>query len=278
MLGRPVVRRHRSPVRVYTRNVARATTQLPAGCEFVEGDLRDNDALSRAMRDARAVYINLAAPMGGRPPAFEPERDGTRRIVDAAREVDVPHLLRISAMGVDDAADRWWSARHKLEADEAIMTSGLPWTIFRPTWFMESLATMRSGDKVISFNLGDTKLRWIAGDDYARQVVAATDRPESRERIYYPQGPELVGVDEAIRRFARACSPPRRVRRIPLWPIRLAGLFSGKARYLVRLLDMTRRDFARLDREQFETDLPEPTMAIEDYVRYMNATGDVPSK
>lgn len=286
MLGRPVVRRlieEGFSIRALARDVDRAKSMLPASCEIVRGDVRDDQRLLAAIDGCEAAYVNLAEPMVKRRPAWDVEVEGTRAVIAACRSVGVRRIVRISAMGVDDAAaeaNPWWAAVSKSDADRAITDSDLDWTIFRPTWFIESLCTMRvAGGFMICPDLPRSPLRWIAGDDYARQVAAALRSTAAIHKVLQPQGPELLTIRQALRRF---CSSWRRqrLRIIPASILLMRGgkPFSGQAHYLVSLLDMTRDHFSRIDREAIATDLPAATMTIEDYARYVERTGDWPSK
>lgn len=283
MLGRPVVRRlieDRFFVRAVVRDPDRAKAMLPTACEIVRGDVRDDQRLLRALDGCDAAYINLSEPMTRTPPAWDVEVEGTRAVIAACRAGGVQRVLRISAMGVDDAADQWWAARSKRDADEALMASDREWTIFQPTWFMESLCTLRiAGPIMLCPDLPQSPLRWLAGDDLARQVSAALRNAHSIRKVYQPQGPEALTIRRALQRF-RAAWTTRRLRIAPLSLrlMRYAAAFSGRAHYLVSLLDMTRDHFARIDREAVPTELPAATMTVEDYTRYVERTGDWPRK
>jgi uncharacterized protein YbjT (DUF2867 family) len=279
MLGRPVARRLLADgleVRAMVRDVARARKALPSGCEFVRGDLRDAAVLDMAFRGMDAVYLNLAAPMKSRAPKYEPELHGTQAAIDAARRAGVKRMLRISAMGVDEAAASWWAADHKARADRALIDRGLVWTIFRPTWLTESLATMVFGRVLMLFDIA-APLRWLAGDDLARQVSASVQSSLAVNTITYPQGPELVTMRDAGKRFAVAWGGLR-VLRFPLWPLEFGAMVNGRAAYLHRLLRMTVEHFTRIDQQEIPTMLPAATMTIEDYVTYMRESGDRPRK
>jgi uncharacterized protein YbjT (DUF2867 family) len=288
MLGRPVVRRLIEDgfnVRVVARDVDRAKKILPMSCEIVEGDVRDETRLLAAVDGSDAVYINLSVPMvkrDPRPASWNSEVDGTHAVLAAARAAGVRRVLRISAMGVEEAAIErrpWWAAVAKRDADHMLIGSDLEWTIFRPTWFMESICTMRLGRFMICPDLPRCPLRWIAGDDYARQVSASLRSDTAIEKVYQPQGPELVTIKTALRRFANAWTHGR-LRLVPaaVWSMRPVAMFSGKAHYMVSLMDRTRDHFGRIDRTAVPTDLPGSTMTIERYVDYVRRTGDWPSK
>lgn len=286
MIGRPVVRRlveDGFTVRCLVRDIERGQALLPGACEFAKGDVRDDQRLVRAMDGCDAAYINLSEPMVRQPPAWDAEVEGTRAVVAACRACGVMRLLRLSAMGVEDASagpSGWWAAKSKAAADRWLMESDRDWTLFRPTWFMESLCTFNvAGPLMICPDLPQSPLRWIAGDDYARQVAAALKNERAKRVVYQPQGPEALTIKQALRRFCAAWARKRlRVVPTPLWTMRAGTPFSGKAHYLVSLMDMTRDHFSRVDRQVIATDLPAATMTIEDYARYVDRTGDWPRK
>jgi uncharacterized protein YbjT (DUF2867 family) len=283
MLGRPVVRRLLEDglsVRVIARDVARAKALLANACEIVRGDVRDDARLLDALEGCDAVYINLSEPMTSRPPAWDIEMEGTRATVAACRASGVRRVMRLSAMGVDDAAAQWWAARSKRDADRSLMESDLDWTVFRPTWLMESLCTLRAAGRVMLCpDLPRSPLRWLAGDDLGRMVSAALRSDRAIGQVYQPQGRESLTIAQALRRFVAAWRKQRlRIVPTPLWSMRLGARFSGKAHYLVSLMDMTRDHFARIDREAVASDLPLATMTIEDYAGYVERTGDWPRK
>ncbi len=280
MLGRPVVRRlvgEGFSVRALVRDLEKARRVLPGGCELVAGDVRDDPSLEAAMADIDAVYVNLAAPRSPRRP--DVERDGVPRIVSAAGKTGVGRLLKISFLGVPHAEDAWWQIRHKTESERAVMHGGIGYTIFRPTWFMESIPLFCVGRRLLMPKTPPLPVYWVAGDDYARQVVAALRTSKALNRCYTIQGPEPVTFRAAAQRFARAgSSRPFKVAEIPRWVVRVLAVASADARYVRDLLEVTFQTNMRFNAQEAWDDLGEPTMRIEDYVAYMERTGDVPSK
>lgn len=279
MLGRPVVRRLAEEgfaLRALVRDPDRARRLLPATCELVPGDVGDRTSIREAMTGVDAVYINLAEPFSKR--RWDPEHEGTRAIADLAHSCGVQRLLKISAMGIDRASEQWWAARRKTEADEAVAGSGVAYTIFRPTWFMESLPLFVARRWMILPRTPAVPLYWIAGDDYARQVATALRTDRAVNRVYSIQGPQALTFDEAAERFSRADPGHPRVLRLPRWMVAGAGVLSPPARYLGELLTFTFRWNVGFQAQAAWDDLGEPTMTIEDYVRYMERSGDVPRK
>ena len=278
MLGRPVARRlvaEGNPVRALVRDPDRARAVLPRECDLVRGDVTDDASLARAMDGVGAVYINLAAPRSARRPDIE--RSGTPAIVDAARRAGVGRILKISFMGVPEGS--WWQLRHKAESEQAVRESGIAWTIFQPTWFMESLPLFRMGGRLVAPRVEDAPVYWISGDDYARQVAAALNNGRTANRTYIIQGPQPLSFRCAGERFARAWQPhPLKYTEIPLWALRPLCPVVADVRYLLDLLRVTFETNTTFEANDAWNDLGRPAMTVEDYAGYMRRTGDIPRK
>ena len=207
-----------------------------------------------------AVYTNLAQPQSSR--AWDPD-EGTRAVLSAARDAGVARIVRISTMGCPAWRDRWWIIERKARADDLVRESGLSWTIFRPTWFMESLALFLMGPMLLRPPSPDVGLHWIAGEDYAAQVDAAIDLPAAGNREYVVQGPEAVSIRTAIARFGRRTGQPdyRKHAAIGL----AAGAAGSKPRYL-RAAQTTWATNVGFRSSETWRDLGEPRLRIEDCV------------
>lgn len=277
-IARPVVRRLVDAgfgVRALTRDPEKARSVLPPGVEAVAADLFDADSLARAFEGCGAVYINLANPMSPRP--RDPDLSGTTNAIAAAGRAGVERVLRISALGVSES-DPWWVVRRKAQADAALMASGLRCTIFRPAWFMESLPMFIVGGRGIVSMQTPMATHWIAGDDYAREVVSALRRADLPSRVYDIQGPDPIPLPEAVRRLARAWSPRLIPLPMPAMVRRAMRPVVAPLRYLDDLIDFYRRAERACTSQPAWTDLGKPSMTIEDYAAYTRRTGDVPRK
>ncbi|MBT8484974.1 MAG: NAD(P)H-binding protein [Phycisphaerales bacterium] len=278
MLGRPVVRSLLGaghPVRALVREPARARTMLPEGVELVEGDLRKPASIVAAMQGVDACYLSLNTPFN-RKTEFDPDRDGTRAALAAADAAGLSRIVRLSALGVPEGRAEFWSIDRKAETDALVLAAG--GTVFRPDWFMESLPLFVMGPCVVTLLAPRTPLRWIAGADYGRMVVAALAREEARGRAYDVQGPEAVSIRDATRRFRRAWASP--LLPVPSWPLfmRLGGLVIPQAGYGARIVRHSARWTVGFRAEACWRELARPEMTIEDYTRSIPITGDRPRK
>ena len=126
------------PVRGLIRNPEHAEELRALGVEPHVVDLeRDDPALGAAISGAGAVVFAAGAgPGSGAPRKLTMDRDGALRLIDACRETGVDRYVMISAMGArgEIAGDDVFSVylRAKRDADAALVSSGLRYTVVRP--------------------------------------------------------------------------------------------------------------------------------------------------
>jgi uncharacterized protein YbjT (DUF2867 family) len=114
--------------RADVRVLSRRTPDDPA---VVRGDLETGEGIVAAL-DGVDVIAHCATAADYRRPRRDVEQ--TRRLLLAAGDRR-PHIVYISIVGIDEIPFRYYKA--KLECEELIKDSGLPWTIFRATQFHE---------------------------------------------------------------------------------------------------------------------------------------------
>lgn len=106
---------------------------LPAGVEFFPGDVTHPDSLRLAFRGAKAVIhtVGIIREQGSQTFVRIHTR-GTAHVVAAAEAAGVPRYLHVSALGTrPEAASRYH--RTKWAGEEIVRSSGLAYTIFRPS-------------------------------------------------------------------------------------------------------------------------------------------------
>lgn len=230
------------------------------------------------MEDMDGAYLNLSQPFVARPPKWDADLDGTKAAIAAAREAKLKRLMRISALGVDDPRATWWVAKHKAEADRLMRDSGVPFTVFRPNWFFESLAISVVGPCVLSFPGPAMPLRWLAASDFAKQVAASLYRDDAVDRMFECQGPEPITMRDAARRFARALGGFRVHVPMPGFALRMGAKASGQLAYVAELLRFTFPIWSEVPAEVSGDALHRPTMTLEQYAMELQRSGDWPKK
>ena len=108
----------------------------------------------------------------------------------------------------------------KLEAERAIVESGVPFTIFRPTWPMEQLPRFVQGGQGLVIGDALPPLHWFAAADLARMVTQAYRTDAAANRRFYVYGPEALTMVEALDAYRSAFHPE--IERVAVMPIGVA--------------------------------------------------------
>lgn len=238
MLGAPVARaliRAGNPVRLIARDVSRTKLRFPE-VPIVSGDLQDRRSLVAALAGIDVLYLNLSIKQAETEPDFHPEAQGLIHLIEAARQTGVRRIAYLSSIvmryqgmnGFD-----WWVFRVKQNAVRLIKASGLSYSIFYPSTFMDSLVgTQRMGRYILLVGRSPVRLWYIAAQDYGEQVVRALRQAGTGNQEYVIQGPEAVTQHEAARRFVAASTREKfAVLTVPPLLLQLGRPFSTQADY-----------------------------------------------
>ena len=114
------------------------------------------------------------------------EGQGTLKIILAAKETGIEYLTTISGASVDEKNTWFPVIKAKYAAENYIKTSDIPYTIFRPTLFMESLPLFVRGQKASVIGNNPHKYSWIAAKDYAQMVADAYVHQSAKNKTVFP--------------------------------------------------------------------------------------------
>jgi uncharacterized protein YbjT (DUF2867 family) len=188
-------------VRVLARNPQRAQQILGDGFDIHAGDVANSTSLRTALKDVDGVHISLK----GGPSEAEFERmdhHATRDIAQLAKESETPRITLLSAYAVHpDKADTPES-RAKSRGEQALKASNVPYTIFRASWFMETLPLFKQGKTISLIGNQIHPLHWVAAEDYARMVSQSYKSDETLNKELYIFGPEAYTMGEAMKIYA----------------------------------------------------------------------------
>ncbi len=204
MLGKPVAQQLKVDgfkVRLLARNPEKAQKLLGAGYEIVKGDVDNHAALKEAMTGVDGVHISLK---GGPTEADFDRMDhlATRDIANAAKEMNVGRVTILSAYAVSQEKADTPESRAKFKGEQALKSSGVPYTIFRASWFMESLPLFVQGKSMSLIGNQIHPLHWVAAVDYARSASKSYQTDETLNKELYIFGPEAYTMGEAMKMYA----------------------------------------------------------------------------
>jgi uncharacterized protein YbjT (DUF2867 family) len=204
MLGKPVAEQLKADgvhVRVLARNPEQARAMLGDGYEIARGDFEDAASLHVAMQDCAGVHISIKG--GPQEKDFDRvDHLAVRRIAETAKRANVGRITLISAYAISAEKADTPESRAKLKGETALKASGVPYTIFRCSWFMETLPMFVQGKNISLIGNQVHPLHWIAAQDYARMVSQSYRTNETLNQELYIFGPEAHTMGEAMKIYA----------------------------------------------------------------------------
>ncbi len=198
-------------VRALTRDphTAAARALADAGVEVVQGDLNDRASLDRALKGVYGVHsVQAYMPHDPTGEVFQ-----GKNLAEAARDAGVEHFIYSSVAGADQHVGSP-EQDSKGEIEQHIHSSGLPATILRPTYIMDTYNTipaLRQGILGGSFMFPsppETKLQFIAAEDIGAFVaIAFEDTKTFIGKTLELAGDELT-MAQTVEVFSRVIGRP----------------------------------------------------------------------
>ena len=176
-----------SKFKVMTRSKEAIKDFEAKGIKAVQGDFERPDSFTTALSEVTSVFL-LTTP---RPDILALER----KFLAACKSKGVRHVVRLSAMGANP-----WAASALIRshgACEAQLEDGsLPWTILRPTIFMQNLVPFMgptiAKESTLYAPAGDALLPWVDTRDIAAVVGTVLTSKDHENLIYEITGPEAL--------------------------------------------------------------------------------------
>ena len=220
-LGKPVARsmaERGHTVRVLSRNAEKARRLFGRDAEVVEGDSTDREHLGRALAGCDAVHVSLPT---------ESELTAMRHVIELASTEGLQRISYVSGTSVREE-NRWFEVIDlKLEAEDLLRSSGIPYTVFCPTWVMEVLPNFIKGDRaVVIEGRNPPGFHFFAAADLGRMVAKSYEDDRALGSRLFIHGPESITLPQALRTYHQACHPQLKVTHLKLWQARLVAKFT----------------------------------------------------
>ena len=276
IIGRPVARRLLQDgfgVRLLARDADRARASLGPDFEYFAGDVGDPAAVGRALDGCAGVHVSLSA--GPDPEEVDRvEHRGTARIAELAAHQGVRRLAYLSQMLVAEDS-KIPEHRAKFRAEGAIRESDVPHTIFKPTYFMETLPRHVRGKLALVMGEQPHPFHMVAAHDFARMVSESFRTPEAANRSFFVHGPEAVTIPDALRLYCSLVEPGKRVVSVPLRFMAIADklIMQGRLRGTVGLMGEMQRAGERGDPSEADGVLGAPSTTLRRWCEQRRARG-----
>lgn len=218
MIGYPVVRAlllQAFNVRVLTRDPAKAEEMFGDDVKIIEGDLNDMKTLSEALKGCYGLHISLSGDI---------ELPGTRILISQAVKSGIERITYISGATVSEENCWFPLINTKWQAEQEIKQCGIPYTIFCPTWFMESLRLMVRKGKALMFGKQPHPFHWVSATDFAKMAAIAYQTDSAANKRMFIYGPEAILMKDALTRYCQEKYPE--IKEIPVLSIPMAKFLA----------------------------------------------------
>ena len=181
--------------------------------EIVNGDLFRTADLDLAMEGCDAVHISVSGV---------DEYKASEVIVGMARAKGIQLISMVSGATVREE-NRWFEfTDKKYRSEQLLMNCGIPYLIFRPTWFFESLQLMVRNGKAMVLGKQTHPYHFVAADDFGKMVAVAYADRAKWNRAYYVYGPERYLMKDLLEKYCRELHPEiKSVSETPIFILKL---------------------------------------------------------
>jgi len=181
------------PVRALVRNLEKAREVLPPNVEIVVGDVTEPQNLPDSIGDSTVVLCATGAtPSFDFTAPYRVDCEGTKHLVDAAKEKGIEHFVFVSSLCTSQFFHPlnlfWLILFWKKQAEEYLQKSGLTYTIVRPG----GLKNEENGYPVVMESADRLSDGSIPRSQVARVCVDALFVPASQNKIV-----EVIAKPEA---------------------------------------------------------------------------------
>jgi uncharacterized protein YbjT (DUF2867 family) len=272
LLGKPVAQGLRDAgfgVRVMSRHAGQARAEFPEPFELVEGDALSRADVEKALAGCDGVHVSVD---------HDREDECVAQVVEVARAKRLPRFTYVSGTTVCEE-HRWFPlVDRKLRAEQAIVASGLDFTIFCPGWFMEMLSRLVRDGRATVFGKPSRRWHFVSVRDLARMVTESYRRPEAAGKRFYVHGPQALTVLEALQAYCDVLHPEiKTISRVPYWVLRLIAWSRGNEllRRGVEMVAYLEKVGERGDAAEANAVLGAPRLTLEQWARMQKRDSNV---
>lgn len=190
------------------------------GAEPVVGDLKDRVSLDAAVRGVKTVISTVTVITTAQEGDSFADTDsaGNMSLIDAALAAGAEHFVYVSFDYSHFPSTPLTQAKEAVE--EHLMSSGLAYTILRPSLFMDVwlgphlFSDLSSGEAKI-YGSGTGRIPYVATGDVAKVAVWAATDPSARNVVITFGGPEAITQREVVETFESTLGRPLITTEVP---------------------------------------------------------------
>lgn len=273
MLGKPVAVGLANAgflVTALVRDLTKIQSGYPTSIQWIKGDLKNREDIDLLLKGQDALYLSLSVLQKEKQGDWHTESDGLKLILESAKRNNIQRIGYLSSLvmryqGMNGF--NWWVFDIKHNAVKMIRESGIPYTIFYPSTFMEALIHQyKMGNFMMIAGKSEHKQHLIAARDYALQVAKAFHFTTKENKEYVIQGPEAFYTEEAVALFSKHY-PKAKLKTItaPVGLIRFYGLFIQQMNYGYHILKSLNKYPEKFEADNTWLELGKPVTTLRQF-------------
>lgn len=256
-------------VSVMGRNEKVLKQTFPTSTIF-RGDLKSKADIKTAMSGQDVVYLSLSVLQTQKESDWLTEREGLQNVLEVAKEIHLPRIAFLSSLVMNYQGMNgfdWWVFRIKENAVQLIKESGVLYSIYYPSTFMESYSLQIIGNFIAKAGKSHHKMYFIAAEDYGNQVAADLKSDSTENREYTIQGPEAFTYDEANKVFVQNANKKLVTLYTPMWVMKMGSYVVQQANYAYHILTALNNYPEKFESEKTWQDLGKPIKNLKEFAK-----------
>ena len=258
----PALREAGVEVRALVRDEPKAQPLEEIGVEIVLGDLDRPETIAPAVDGVDKIYL-----LTWNGPTQEQQ---AKNVINAAAEAGNPYIIRHSMWGSEKSR----IIQQGYRVEQALKSSGLPWTLLKPTFFMQNTimaAQTIASDGAIYWDMGDGKLGMIDLRDVADAALAVFTGSGHEGKSYILTGPQAISFHDVAATFSKVLDKDIEYVNVPSEAIVESMVGMGFPEWIARgyaeLDEGFSENFANRVTDNIETLTGHPARSFEQYAR-----------
>ena len=214
-------------VRALTRD-ARRFTRVAPGDEMFVGEATSRAALRGACNGVDAVFSSIGIrTFARRPTLWDVDYQANINLLEEARRAGVRHFIFVSVIHGPLMAETSPLAKAREMVARAVIDSGIPYTIYRPTGFFNDMAEfLQAAEKRNSVRLlgsGEGLINPLSAIDMGHEVARAILSGPGRGTERSVGGPETFTHRQVAELAFRILDKPEKIQAVPRIVLRSAA-------------------------------------------------------
>ncbi len=182
-------------LRALVRDSSKAADYASKGVEIVQGDLGDSASVDTALRGCDKAVLIL--------PNSQEQEELEVAFINAAAKSGIKHFVKLSSPEAVRGTTSPIPLAH-IAAEDALMESGMGWTIVRPNFFMQNVIGYGAAAKEtgkISLPMGKGTAALTDCNDVGAFIAEVLTTDGHLSKSYDFSGPELLNFDQIAQCF-----------------------------------------------------------------------------